>query len=167
MCNYTPTTEEIKTWYAGAVDEYRCDTGMSYDEAVAAFDRWLCKISRSAKAEALRNSANIFFTTQAISEREVKDWLNFHANLIETDKDFHYYFIDAYAVDKDNNKLVLEKEKLSGFVTYIESNLKHGLTSASIRYANEAIDAMKQENFELAQRALRNIGCYLIAAGGS
>ena len=95
MCNYTPTTEEIKTWYAGAVDEYRCDTGMSYDEAVAAFDRWLCKISRSAKAEALRNSANIFFTTQAISEREVKDWLNFHANLIETDKVGPFFFFNA------------------------------------------------------------------------
>ena len=31
----------IRDWYAGAVDEYRCDTGMSRDEAEAAFDRWL------------------------------------------------------------------------------------------------------------------------------
>ena len=36
---YTPTMDEIKGWYAGAVDEYRCDTGMSVDEGEAAFDR--------------------------------------------------------------------------------------------------------------------------------
>ena len=29
----------IRAWYAGAVDEYRCDTGMPLDEAEAAFDR--------------------------------------------------------------------------------------------------------------------------------
>ena len=39
MSEYTPTMDEIKGWYAGAVDEYRCDTGMSADEAEAAFDR--------------------------------------------------------------------------------------------------------------------------------
>ena len=36
---YTPTMDEIRGWYAGAVDEYRCDTGMSVDEGEAAFDR--------------------------------------------------------------------------------------------------------------------------------
>lgn len=39
MSEYTPTMDEIKGWYAGAVDEYRCDTGMSMDEGEAAFDR--------------------------------------------------------------------------------------------------------------------------------
>ena len=41
---YTPPMDEIKRWYSGAVDEYRCDTGMSRDEAeaaVAAHDRAL------------------------------------------------------------------------------------------------------------------------------
>lgn len=36
---YTPDLGSIRAWYAGAVDEYRCDTGMSVDEAEAAFDR--------------------------------------------------------------------------------------------------------------------------------
>ena len=36
---YTPDLGSIRAWYAGAVDEYRCDTGMSVDEGEAAFDR--------------------------------------------------------------------------------------------------------------------------------
>ena len=39
MSEYTPTRDEIKGWYAGAVDEYRCDTGMSVEDGEAAFDR--------------------------------------------------------------------------------------------------------------------------------
>ena len=38
MSEYTPTMDEIKGWYAGAVDEYRCDTGMPLDEAEGALD---------------------------------------------------------------------------------------------------------------------------------
>ena len=36
---HTPTLDEIKMWYSGAVGEYRCDTGMSEEEGEAAFDR--------------------------------------------------------------------------------------------------------------------------------
>ena len=39
MSEYTPTMDEIKRWYSGAVGEYRCDTGMSEEEGEAAFDR--------------------------------------------------------------------------------------------------------------------------------
>ena len=36
---YTPTLDEIKRWYAGDVNEYRCDTGMSEEDGEMAFDR--------------------------------------------------------------------------------------------------------------------------------
>ena len=39
MSEYTPSMDEIKRWYAGSVDEYRCDTGMSVEDGEAAFDR--------------------------------------------------------------------------------------------------------------------------------
>ena len=39
MSEPTPTLDEIKSWYAGAVDEYRCDSGMSMEEGERAFDR--------------------------------------------------------------------------------------------------------------------------------
>lgn len=39
MSEPTPTLDEIKNWYAGAVDEYRCDSGMSMEEGECAFDR--------------------------------------------------------------------------------------------------------------------------------
>ena len=39
MSEPTPTLDEIKSWYAGAVDEYRCNSGMSLEEGEAAFDR--------------------------------------------------------------------------------------------------------------------------------
>lgn len=41
MSMYTPTTPEVKRWFAGAIDEYRCDTGLSREEAEQGFDRWL------------------------------------------------------------------------------------------------------------------------------
>lgn len=49
MSEYTPTMDEIKGWYAGAVDEYRCVTGMSVEDGEAAFDR-----STAAHDQALR-----------------------------------------------------------------------------------------------------------------
>ena len=48
---YTPTMDEIKRWYAGAVDEYRCDTGMSADEAEAAFDRAIAAHDKALRRE--------------------------------------------------------------------------------------------------------------------
>ena len=47
---YTPDLGSIREWYAGAVDEYRCDTGMSRDEAEAAFD-WLGTTTLTRVAE--------------------------------------------------------------------------------------------------------------------
>ena len=46
---YTPTTDEIKMWYSGAVGEYWCDTGMSVDEGEAAFDRAIAVHDRALR----------------------------------------------------------------------------------------------------------------------
>lgn len=54
MSEYTPTTEEVKRWFAGAVDEYRCDTGLSYEEAEQGFDRWLAAHGEQTRADERR-----------------------------------------------------------------------------------------------------------------
>ena len=41
----------IRDWYAGAVDEYRCDTGMSLDEAEADFDRAIAAHDRALREQ--------------------------------------------------------------------------------------------------------------------
>ena len=51
---YTPPMDEIKRWYSGAVDEYRCDTGMSRDEAEAAFDRAIAARDRALREQVAR-----------------------------------------------------------------------------------------------------------------
>lgn len=48
MSEFTPTPEEVRTWYSGAVDEYRCDTGLSLEEDEEAFDRWLASVQAEA-----------------------------------------------------------------------------------------------------------------------
>ena len=47
MSEYMPTMDEIKSWYAGAVGEYRCDTGMSEEEGEAAFDRAIAELDHT------------------------------------------------------------------------------------------------------------------------
>ena len=54
MSEYTPTMDEIKGWYAGAVDEYRCDTGMSVEDGEAAFDRATAAHDRELREEIAR-----------------------------------------------------------------------------------------------------------------
>ena len=51
---YTPDLGSIRAWYAGAVDEYRCDTGMSVDEAEAAFDRAIAAHDRALREQIAR-----------------------------------------------------------------------------------------------------------------
>ena len=41
----------IRDWYAGAVDEYWCDTGMLRDEAEAAFDRAIAAHDRALREQ--------------------------------------------------------------------------------------------------------------------
>lgn len=48
---YTPDLGSIRDWYAGAVDEYMCDTGMSRDEAEAAFDRAIAAHDRALREQ--------------------------------------------------------------------------------------------------------------------
>ena len=48
---YTPDLGSIRDWYAGAVDEYRCDTGMSVDEGEAAFDRAIAAHDRALREQ--------------------------------------------------------------------------------------------------------------------
>ena len=54
MSEYTPSMDEIKSWYAGAVDEYRCDTGMSMDEGEAAFDRAIAAHDKALREQMAR-----------------------------------------------------------------------------------------------------------------
>ena len=48
---YTPSMDEIKRWYAGAVDEYQCDMGMSMDAVEAAFDRAIAAHDRALREQ--------------------------------------------------------------------------------------------------------------------
>lgn len=43
MSEYTPTTEEVRDKWASCVEEFGTSRGMhlDYDDALAAFDRWL------------------------------------------------------------------------------------------------------------------------------
>ena len=60
---YTPPMDEIKRWYAGAVDEYRCDTGMSEEDGEMAFDRAV-----AAHAQALREQIADDLRIEALNE---------------------------------------------------------------------------------------------------
>ena len=51
---YTPDLGSIRAWYAGAVDEYRCDTGMSEEEAEAAFDRAIAAHDQALREQIAR-----------------------------------------------------------------------------------------------------------------
>ena len=55
MSEYTPTTEEVRDKWASCVEEFGTSRGMhlDYDDALAAFDRWLAALICEAKAEAL------------------------------------------------------------------------------------------------------------------
>ena len=52
---YTPDLGSIRAWYAGAVDEYRCDTGMSMDEGEAAFDRAIAAYEQKLRKKIARD----------------------------------------------------------------------------------------------------------------
>ena len=54
MSEYTPDMGSIRAWYAGAVDEYRCDTGMTEEEGEAAFDRALAAHDRALREQIAR-----------------------------------------------------------------------------------------------------------------
>lgn len=45
------TLADIRDWFAAAVDEYRCDTGMSMEEAKEAFDRTLAAHDASLREQ--------------------------------------------------------------------------------------------------------------------
>ena len=48
---YTPSMDEIKRWYSGAVGEYRCDTGMSEEDGEMAFDRAIAAHDRALREQ--------------------------------------------------------------------------------------------------------------------
>lgn len=73
MSEYTPTIDEIKGWYAGAVDEYRCDTGMSMDEAEVAFDRWLAKHDQDLR-EQIAQEIEALMVGPAVSITDPLPW---------------------------------------------------------------------------------------------
>lgn len=67
--NPTPSTEEVRSWYAGALDEYLV---LDRADANQAFDRWLEAERQAAKAEALREFAENY---RALVNQEVDRWL--------------------------------------------------------------------------------------------
>lgn len=77
---YTPTTEEVHGRYQASVDEYGTISGraLSYDEAGAAFTRWLAEHDRQVRAEALREAA----AEDAPAACEARRWLNARADRI-------------------------------------------------------------------------------------
>ena len=80
------TTEEVKGWYAGAVDEYRCDTGLSLEEGEALFDTWLAQVQREAKVQALREAAQdsqMGPVSYGWSASGIAGWLRARAEQIE------------------------------------------------------------------------------------
>jgi hypothetical protein len=52
---YTPDLGSVRTWYSGAVGEYRCDTGMSEEEGEAAFDRAIAAHDRALREQIARD----------------------------------------------------------------------------------------------------------------
>lgn len=85
---YTPTTEEVHGRYQASVDEYGTISGraLSYDEAGAAFTRWLAEHDRQVRTEALREAADdfVFGTRQAPTTAH---WLNDRADRIAAGED--------------------------------------------------------------------------------
>ena len=51
---YTPPMDEIKSWYAGAVNEYWCDTGMSEEDGEMAFDRAIAAHDKALREQIAR-----------------------------------------------------------------------------------------------------------------
>ena len=48
---YTPDLGSIRSWYAGAVNEYWCDTGMSEEDGEMAFDRAIAAHDRALREQ--------------------------------------------------------------------------------------------------------------------
>ena len=89
---YTPTLDEIKGWYAGAVDEYRCDTGMSMDEAEVAFDRAIAAHDAKVQESILRKASAGFshcrdYPYRASRWRATEDYLDDMADSIARGED--------------------------------------------------------------------------------
>ena len=51
---YTPDLGSIRDWYAGAVEEYRCDTGMSWEDGEMAFDRAIAAHDKALREQIAR-----------------------------------------------------------------------------------------------------------------
>lgn len=54
---YTPPMDEIKSWYAGDVNEYWCDTGMSEEEGEMAFDRAIAAHDKALQRKWVQEAA--------------------------------------------------------------------------------------------------------------
>ena len=82
---YTPTMDEIKLWYAGAVDEYRCDTGMSMDEAESAFDRAIAAHDRELR-ERIAREIEALMVGPAVSITDPIPWDWKRAGMLDMQK---------------------------------------------------------------------------------
>ena len=51
---YTPNLGSIRSWYAGAVNEYWCNTGMSEEDGEMAFDRAIAAHDQALREQIAR-----------------------------------------------------------------------------------------------------------------
>ena len=79
-----------------------------------------------------------------------------------------YVLRDIDNRDDDGAPWETESPLLAGFVPYVDGPLRSDLTTDEAREAvDEAIDALRRENFPLAEERLRELGVYLYLAGGT
>ena len=85
MSDYTPSMDEIKRWYSGAVGEYRCDTGMSEEEGEAAFDRAIAVHDRELR-EQIAHEIEALMVGPAVSITDPLPWDWKRAGMLDMQK---------------------------------------------------------------------------------
>ena len=70
---YTPNLGSIRSWYAGAVNEYWCYTGMSRDEAEAAFDRAIAAHDKALRRKLVQEAAEDVIAHDEALEKALRE----------------------------------------------------------------------------------------------
>jgi hypothetical protein len=73
-----------------------------------------------------------------------------------------YVLRDMDNRDDDGTPWEIESSLLAGFIPYVDGPLRSDLITKEAREAvDEAIDALRRENFPLAEERLRELGVYI------
>ena len=79
----------------------------------------------------------------------------------------YYVLRDIDNRDDDWEPWETTSETLAGFIGYIDGPLRSDVTSDEAReVVDEAIDALRRENFNLAEARLRELGVYIRLEAG-